>query len=227
MGQSFFLTRNYSQLRNASQTFSDLISATPLVYGLSAPLALEYKNLNDDYVAKFLLADAPETRTKVTILDRNNAADLLRAKASQLAKLIEGTASVTDGQKAALGLSVRATPQPRPEPGQPNTFKAALVPGEPSLEISWKAVNPSGTQTIYQVYRKVAGGEWTHLGDAGVKKFFDSSLPAGTSEVVYKVRGIRSTVAGQWGTFEVSFGGASVGLAKGVSVAEPAPKLAA
>ena len=60
MGQSFYLTRNYSQLRNASQTFSDLINAGAVSYGLTMPLAVAYKALNDSFVAKFLLADAPK-----------------------------------------------------------------------------------------------------------------------------------------------------------------------
>ena len=110
MGNSFFDTQKYDQLRNGSQVFSDLISADAAAYGLTAPLALEYKNLNDDYAEKFMLAEAPETRTRVSITNRNDSADLLKAKARQLAKLIDGTATVTNGQREALGLSVRATP---------------------------------------------------------------------------------------------------------------------
>ncbi len=107
-GKGFYYTQSYSRLRNASQTFSDLINAGAVSYGLTMPLAVAYKALNDSFVAKFLLADAPETRTKATILDRNNAAILLKANASMLAKIVEATTTVTDGQKANLGLSVRA-----------------------------------------------------------------------------------------------------------------------
>ena len=114
MGKSFYLTPSYSKLRNASQMFSDLINAGAVSYGLTMPHAAAYKALNDSYFAKFLLADAPETRTKATILDRNNAAILLKANASMLAKIVEATTTVTDGQKANLGLSVRAMPAPGP-----------------------------------------------------------------------------------------------------------------
>ena len=61
MGKSFYLTQSPSQLRNASQVFSDLINAAAVSYGLTVPQAASYQTLNDSYVAAFLLADAPET----------------------------------------------------------------------------------------------------------------------------------------------------------------------
>src|SRR6476620_2714104 len=102
MGKSFYLTNRYGDLRNASQVFSDLINAAATSYGITMPQAVAYKALNDSFVAKFLLADAPETRTKATILDRNNAAILLNQNASMLAKIVEATPTVPVAQKANL-----------------------------------------------------------------------------------------------------------------------------
>jgi hypothetical protein len=134
---------------------------------------------------------------------------------------------VTDEQKIDLGLNVRAIPAPRPAPGQPTDFKASLVPGEAALDITWKCANPPGTQgTIYQVYRQTTPDAWVHLGDAGVKRFIDATVPM-AAQLTYKVRGIRSTVAGLWGTFVVTFGADGFGGAMTASVNEPAPKLAA
>ena len=90
MGQSFYLTRNYSQLRNASQTFSDLINAGATSYGLTMLQATSYKTLNDSYVAKFLLADAPQRgpRPRFWIA---TPLRFVEGEASTLAKIVEAT----------------------------------------------------------------------------------------------------------------------------------------
>jgi hypothetical protein len=226
MGRSFFDTRSYNDLRNGSQVFSDLISGSPITYGLTAPLALEYKTLNDDYDAKFLIAEATETRSKVSITNRNDAAVLLKAKAKLLANLIDGTATVTDGQRQALGLSVRATPTPRPAPGKAYEFNATLM-GDGSLDSKWKCNNPPGAAgTIYQIFRRTgAAGEFEYLGGVGERKFHDTTIPAGTATVTYKIQAVRSTAVGDWAEFNVNFG-MSAGGGMTASV-EPAPKLAA
>lgn len=229
MGKSFYVTQSYSQLRNASQTFSDLIDATPTSYGLTTSQATAYKTLNDDYVAKFLLADAPETRTKAALLNRNNAAVLLKAKAAELAKIVEATPTVTDGQKANLGLSVRKTPEPMGDPGTCSDFKVELQ-ADGSIKITWKANNPTGMSGVtYQIWRRFGSeGEFAYAGASGEKKYIDSTIPAGTQQVQYQVRGIRPTAAGAWAQFNVNFGQASSGAAM-ASVIETAvsPKLAA
>jgi hypothetical protein len=229
MGRSFYLTHSYSQLRNASQTFSDLINAAATSYGLTMPQAVAYKALNDSYSAKFVLADAPETRTKATILDRNNAAILLKDNASLLAKIVEATTTVTDGQKANLGLSVRATPGPAPAPGTCSDFKAELL-NDGSVQITFKANNPAGLSGVtYQVYRRFGSeGEFNFAGASGLKKYIDSTIPAGTPQVQYQIRGIRPTAAGDWAQFNVNFGQASSGVTT-ASVVETkvSPKIAA
>jgi hypothetical protein len=229
MGKSFYLTQSYSSLRDASQVFSDLINAGATTYGLTTLQATSYQTLNDDYVAKYVLATAPETRTKATILDRNNSALLLKAKAAELAKIVEATPTVTDGQKANLGLSVRATPAPMPPPGTPSDFKAQLM-NDGSVQSTWRANNPVGmTGVTYQVWRRFGSeGEFSFAGASGEKKFIDSTIPAGTAQVQYQVRGIRPTSAGEWAQFNVNFGQAPSGatIASAVQTAV-SPKLAA
>jgi hypothetical protein len=229
MGKSFYLTRKYPPARTASQTFSDLINATPLAFGLSAPIALAYKTLNDDYVAKFLLAAAPETRTKGTILARNDSARLLVAKAAEVAKIIEATPTVTNEQRANLGLSVRATPGPAPAPGTCSDFKVKLE-ADGSIDMSWRANNPHGLSGVtYQVYRRFGSeGKFEFAGATGLKKFIDATIPAGTQQVQYQVRGIRPTAAGAWAQYNVNFGQAPTGAATAAGVeAKVGPKIAA
>jgi hypothetical protein len=103
MGHSFYITRKYVVLRTASQAFSDKINSAAASYGLTDLQAADYRALNDDYAEKFQLSEAPATRTRGTIQARNDAAVLLKARASHLVKIIAATPTVTDAQKATSG----------------------------------------------------------------------------------------------------------------------------
>ena len=117
-----------------------------------------------------------------------------------------------------------AIPAPVAPPAQPRDFKVSLDNG--SLIITWKASNPAGAQgTIYRIFRSANGGPTTYLGDVGSKKFIDTDIPAGTTQVTYEIQGVRSTAAGMWGTFIVKFGTNAVGEA--TATIASTPKIAA
>jgi hypothetical protein len=81
----------------------------------------------------------------------------------------------------------------------------------------------------YQIWRRFGSeGEFSFAGASGMKKYIDSTIPAGTQQVQYQIRGIRSTAAGEWAQFNVNFGQASGGMTT-ASVVETkvSPKLAA
>ncbi len=81
---------------------------------------------------------------------------------------------------------------------------------------------------VYQVYRQTtAEGEFESLGIAGEKKFVDSTIPAGSSTITYKIRGIRPTAAGLWATFQVMLGVGSSGKLIAKVTPTPATKIAA
>ena len=86
------------------------------------------------------------------------------------------------------------------------------------------------TGVTYQVWRRFGSeGEFTFAGATGEKRFVDSTIPAGTPQVQYQVRGIRPTAAGAWAQFNVNFGqSAATGaaIASGVETTVE-PKLAA
>jgi hypothetical protein len=229
MGRSFYLAKSNADLYAGSNTFSTLISASATTYGLTAQQASDYAALNDVFSAAFLLAQAPQTRTAGTIQARKDSAIPLIAKAAELAKIIEATPTVTNQQKIDLGLSVRAIPAPLPPPGTCSNFKAELL-ADGSVQSTWKANNPPGmTGVTYQVWRRFGSeGEFIFIGASGEKKYIDSTIPAGTQQVQYQVRGIRPTAAGLWAQFNVNFGQAGTGAAT-ASVVETnvSPKIAA
>ncbi len=80
----------------------------------------------------------------------------------------------------------------------------------------------------YQVWRRFGSeGEFSFLGATGEKKYIDSTIPVGTAQAQYQIRGIRPTAAGAWAQFNVNFGQAGSGTAMAsVSEANPA-KIAA
>jgi hypothetical protein len=104
-------------------------------------------------------------------------------------------------------IPVPATPATKAKPGTPTDFKAAVL-GDGSLELTWKCNNPVGTAgTMYQVYRSAGGStEFSIVGGCGQRKFVDNTIPAGATQLTYKVQGMRSTVQGDWATFNVFFG---------------------
>jgi hypothetical protein len=235
MGHSFFLGTD-AELYVGSDSFATKIAATPTAFGLTAPQATSYGTVNTAWRAAYEAAVDPETRTKGKVAAKNTAREQVKKMASDLAKIIDGTATVTDEQKLDLGLSVRATAAPVPPPGPLSAFKVELM-GDGALGLGWKASNPVGSSgTLYQVWRRIgASGEFTYLGGTGEKKFIDSTIPAGTSSVTYQLQAVRSTAAGPWAQFNVNFGvgGAGGGTGGAMLVTEqtpsgtPSPKMAA
>ena len=131
-----------------------------------------------------------------------------------------------EGVFVLADLPAPAIPQPKGAPGEP--YKTTVsIEQDGSIHLGWKCDNHGASGTIYQVYRSTAGaaGPFVHLGDTGERKFVDATLAVGTPSVIYKIRGIRSTVAGPWATFNVVFGSGSAGTT--VASIEAAPKLAA
>lgn len=209
MNQSFFTSKKDTVLAAGSNNFSTKISASPTLYGLSAPQAAAYAALNTSFQSVYLTSITPSTRTKSTVAAKDAARIPLRQMASDLAKIVDGTPTVTNSQRVDLGIAVRATPAPRPAPGTPFKFAVGLS-GDGSLTLTWKCNNPRGASgTIYQVWRRIGTlttAPFIYLGGVGAKRFIDNTLPAGTALTTYQVQAVRSTAAGPFAQFNVSFG---------------------
>ena len=121
-----FLPRADAALLAWSANFNTLINATPTAYGLTAALATAYGTLHTAYATALAAAD-PAIRTKSAVAAKNVARTNLKTDARLLAKLIEGTASVTDGRKLSLGLNVKAWPSPIPVPSSAPGLDVASV----------------------------------------------------------------------------------------------------
>jgi hypothetical protein len=115
MGKSF-LPASDSGLLAWTVHFRTMIQADPALYGLSAPIAAAYGLVSVAYEEAYQTAFDPTTRTRGNVCAKNAARAALKHQANLLAKIVAGTASVTDEQKIDLGLNVRARPTPIPPP---------------------------------------------------------------------------------------------------------------
>ncbi|HZZ42414.1 MAG TPA: hypothetical protein VFE58_05720 [Tepidisphaeraceae bacterium] len=227
MGRSFF-TGTDAELYIGSDLFATKITATPTAFGLVAAQATAYSAVSATWRTAYTVAADPVTRTKASVSAKNAARTAVKTMASSLAKIINGTPTVTDAQKIDLGLSVRATPSPVAPPGTPSRFAVALSAGG-ALKVSWKCANPAGSAgTIYQVWRRVgATGDFVYLGGSGEKNFTDETLPAGSAAVTYQIQGVRSTSVGPFAQFNVNFGTGTGGTRIASATPVITPKLAA
>ena len=115
------MIRNFFELGDAdlatgSANFYSLINASggAATYGLLAGDVTSYGVANAAYQSSYAAAINPATRTTAAIAGKDASRDLLRRGARNLALKINGTASVTDQQKIALGLKPRSAPTPIP-----------------------------------------------------------------------------------------------------------------
>ncbi len=204
MARSFYYGTD-AQLYSSSRSFSEKISADPGAYGLNPEQSAAYAIVDADYRAAYVAAITPETRTKGKVATKNDARAALMAMAASLAKLIDGTPTVTDSQKIDLGLNVRSAPTPTPPPGKPDSFTVNLSETG-AIELAWKCSNPAGA-TMYHIWRRIGiKGEFIYLGTFGKRRFTDDTLPAGTSMATYQVQAVRSNLVGPMTQYNVNFG---------------------
>ncbi len=96
-------------LSTFSQNFSDVLSADPTTYGLTAGDASGFATLNNSWEAAYTTATNPSTRTPDTIAAKDTAKNAMKPEMRRLGNLIQANVSVSDGDKVAIGLTVRDT----------------------------------------------------------------------------------------------------------------------
>lgn len=197
-----------SILLSFTQTFATALTANPTRYSCTAAQATAYSTLSTAFVNSYAVANAKATRSPLNIELKNASKTALLVNLRMLAKIIQNSPTTTNAMRLELGLPQRgATPTPVPAPGTPFKFKVSLDQTG-ALTLGWKCVNPKGASgTMYQVWRKIGPtGSYEYLGGSGKKDFIDDSIPAGTSQLTYKIQGVRSSVVGAFAQYTVSFG---------------------
>jgi hypothetical protein len=174
-------------------------TSAPEVTALDARLTAAQSAIAAQVAAKAAAETATATADEAVRLLEQAGADIIRQ--------IRAKGAIVGASVYALAqIPAPAFPSNRPAPGKPSGFKATL--GEDgSLLLKWKCSNPAGTSgTMYQVWRKVDGGEFTYCGGCGAKEYVDGTIPVGTGNVTYQLQAVRSTAVGPWAQYNVNFG---------------------
>ncbi len=197
------------------------LSTDYAMFGLSAAQAAALEALYQPYAeawSALKAARAAGIRSESQTSDRTSAKAPLLSYLRELYALVQASRSVSDANKALLGVtSRRVHGTPLPPPGAVSKFRCELN-GNGALTIKWTSNNPPGAHgTLYQIWRKVGDGPLAYCGVSGAKRFTDNTLPAGTTSVTYQVQAVRSTTTGPWAQYNVTFGTAgSAGLVSAI-----------
>jgi hypothetical protein len=181
--------------------------------------------------AKIDAALAAREAAKNAVADADLAVRTMALAGAAIIQQIKAKAAVAGASIYILAqIPAPATPTPVPPPGTPTNFKAALNPADGALKLTWKCPNPpSAPGTIYQVERRIgATGTFAALTSVGTRALTDTTVPAGTASVTYRITAVRSTTTGLAAEFTVNFGTGSSGeMVASVVTSSSAPKLAA
>jgi hypothetical protein len=87
--------------------YSAQITSTPTAFGLTAGQATTLSSAVSAYATKLAAAQDPTTRGPAAVLAKDLSKKALIAEIRATARQVQGTQSVTDAQRQALGLNIR------------------------------------------------------------------------------------------------------------------------
>ncbi len=100
-----------------SANFFEVLSAGPPIYGPTEAQTTAFGLVNTALQTAWTQGTMPSTKTKLTVAGKDIALANMKIMARDLVSIIQGTDTVTDVQKLALGLTVRdKTPTRIPAP---------------------------------------------------------------------------------------------------------------
>lgn len=118
-----YIPRNDDAFRTYAANFASRLTANPALYMITPGQAATVQAVVDDYVAKYTIAAEPITRTKQTIIDKDDARSVAETMIRQYAIDVKNNEGITDGDKVNLG--VRPI-NPDREPIDPPTTQPLL-----------------------------------------------------------------------------------------------------
>jgi hypothetical protein len=160
--------------------------------GLSSTQANAYADATALARQKYTAAQTIRQQAKVATQEQNEAVSALREVNSNLLRVIRAFALEQDKPAEVYNLAEippPAVPAPIGPPNAAYELRATLAITEGGIQLKWKAKQPAGTNgVVYRVERSIGqGGAWNLVGLTGGKTSIDSTIPAGTSRVLYRV----------------------------------------
>jgi hypothetical protein len=124
-----YIPRSDADLLAFALHYSGLITATPTAYGLTALIATTLSGKVSTYQTAYTAAVGPNTRGPAAVLAKVEARKDLVEYIRTTAKQIQGTMTVTNAQRQALGLTVASHPSPIPPPAFKPSIDIVSVSG--------------------------------------------------------------------------------------------------
>ena len=90
--------------RDWATVFASQLSSSPSAFLLTAAQAASVQAVVDDFVAKYQIAIAPETRTKATIIAKDDSRTVAENLCRQYAIIIKETPGISDENKVNAGV---------------------------------------------------------------------------------------------------------------------------
>jgi biotin carboxyl carrier protein len=199
--------------------------------GLTNAQVAQYTAATQEAREAYELVRNLKQQLRAQVLTQGEKVRALRRTNSNLLRDIRAFAlqqEKPDGVYALAQIPAPAAPAPVGPPAAPTELTAGLAIPEGGIEVRWKATQPSGiTGVVYKLERALsAGGPFVVVGLTGSKNAIDTTIPAGTSAVVYRVIAQRgSEVSGGDVTLTIRFGTGPGELAYVPALA--APRIAA
>ncbi len=169
-------------------------------------LATDIANVRQSFTTVETIRSESKTKT----VELSAEIDAVHDKAANMILTIKAFAenSGTPATVYALAQILPADPAtPAAPPTQPINIDYRIQP-DGSITLSWDATGPSGT--IYNVTRQLpteTSFSFVGQGDSSDKSFTDTTVPAGSVNVSYRIRGVRGPLVGpQSLTFTINFG---------------------
>ena len=194
-----YLPKKDADFNNWFANFHTLLTATPTAFGLvsgdAVIVAAQWAIWDPAYVA----ATNPSTRTSVTVAAkdtaRTNATAIIRPYATRIA----GNPAVTDGNKAAIGVTIRSTTRtPVPAPTSfPTLSLRSITPGIAMLDYT----DSSGTIGKAKAAGATGVEVWASFGTAPFP-----SPTASLLQGVFTKSPLRVDLAGHAGSIVTLFG---------------------
>lgn len=185
-----YIPHTDSGFRDWATTFAAGITANPALYMMTAAQAASIQQTVDDFNAAYLANVDPATRTKATVIAKDNARSVAQSLCRQYAILIKENAGIDDADKVNVG--VRPVNPSRDPIQVPMTSPLMAIlgnlPGTQTLEFRdplnpTSKAKPFGASEI-QVFRAVADVESAPLTEARfLGKFTRNPIPVDFDQV--------------------------------------------
>jgi hypothetical protein len=150
-----------SELVTWAQNLATRLNVSPLVFGVPVATATLLQTRTDAFVAAYELAANDATKTRAVVASKNDSKRLMLQTVSDVIRLINGTATVTDAQKLDLGVPVAKLPSPIQPPENAPGLEVIKTEGRRVTVRAFDTTNPTSRAKPYGVASVVL---FSHIG---------------------------------------------------------------